>query len=304
MNMNLLSHLNKPEYIYRPAQIFTRLRRELAASHPFEIVPLPWGMEIKIQPDDIVGRAIWTVGLADPTVSEALWRLIEPAETVVDIGANIGHMTSLMAARAGRGGEVISFEPNPHLFAVLTENVARWQDEEGAAIAVHALALSDYSGAGRLGIPATQPQDWALASLLDGTAHAHSTFAVEVRRLDEFLRGPVGVLKIDVEGHELGVLRGAGELLKKHLIRDIIFEEHAAYPTPVTEFLEAIGYSLFNLGQNVFGLKLTPVAAKSYHRVWDSRSCLATLDPARALARLRKRGWEVLRRTQRGAKSQ
>ena len=97
----------------------------------------------------------------------------------------------------------------------MTENVARWQDKQGAAIAVHALALSDYSGAGRLGIPATQPKDWALASLLDGTARAHSTFAVEVRRLDEFLRGPIGVLKIDVEGHELGVLRGADALLNR-----------------------------------------------------------------------------------------
>jgi FkbM family methyltransferase len=294
--MQVIDHLKKPEYLFRPSQLLIRIQHELKGKHRYETVRLPWGLTIKIQPDDIVGRALWTVGLVDPTVSEVLWRLIEPQETVVDVGANIGYMTGLMATRVERSGKVISFEPNPDLFALLSENAAHWQNELGTPIALHQLALSDHCGAGRFGIPAVQAQDWTLAGLLDDATRAHSTFSVEVRRLDEYIPGPIGVLKIDVEGHELKVLQGAGALLRERLIRDIVFEEHAGYPTPVTELLEAAGYPLFNLGQTLFGLKLTPIAAKSHHRAWDSRSCLATLDPQRALARLRKRGWEILRR--------
>lgn len=290
--MNLVDQLKKPEYLFRPSQVLVRIWRQLKGNHRFETVRLPWGLEVRIEPDNIVGRAVWTVGVADSTVSEVLWRLIDPAETVVDVGANIGCLTGLMAARAGRG-KVLAFEPSREVFVNLSENVAAWQRQLPATLLAYPLALSNYHGAGVLSVPEGSARDWALAGLVSDEQEGD---AVEVRRLDGLVDEPVGVLKIDVEGHERAVLEGAGELLRRGLVRDIVFEDHQSYPTPAAQFLEAHGYELFNLGQRVWGPKATPIRELSCHRAWDSRSCLATLQPARALARLRKGGWETLSR--------
>ena len=64
---------------------------------------------------------------------------------------------------------------------------------------------------------------------------------------------PVGVLKLDVEMHELEALRGADGLLSRKLIRDIVFEEHRAAPTPVTTLLESYGYEIIGIRQGLGG---------------------------------------------------
>ena len=294
--MWLLDHLNKPEYIFRPSQIITRLRREYQKPRQFEELTLTWGAKIKFQADEIVGRALWTVGVADPTVTEVIWRLADSGETTVDVGANIGYMTSLLAARVGARGKVIAFEPHPGTFRLLSENVAVWRRDLGAPIETHQVALSDYDGDGLLGLPRDFNQDRALASLSLSSDRVAATIPVQVRRVDSLVKEPIGMMKIDIEGHELLALRGALELIGRRQIRDIIFEEHGNYPTPVTDFLEDQGYTLFNLGQRILGPKVNAVREGSCHRRWDSRSCLATIEPSRALARLRKSGWETLRR--------
>ena len=54
--------------------------------------------------------------------------------------------------------------------------------------------------------------------------------------------GQIDLLKLDVEGHEAAVLHGATGLLGRGAVRDIIFEEHAPYPSPTTRLLEGQGY--------------------------------------------------------------
>ena len=61
----------------------------------------------------------------DLAVSEALWRLLDPGALALDVGANIGFMTNLMAWRSGPCGRVLAFEPHPEVFRSLAENVER-----------------------------------------------------------------------------------------------------------------------------------------------------------------------------------
>ena len=68
-------------------------------------------------------------------------------------------------------------------------------------------------------------------------------------RLDEALSSHVGVVKLDCEGHELAALLGAERLLQHGMIRDVVFEEFASYPTPVTDLLEAAGLEVMALGE-------------------------------------------------------
>lgn len=111
MNLQKLKlYINRPEYIFRPNQIFQRFfKSNLHQKNEFHSVNLPWGLNIKIptNPNDVVGKAISSYGIYDLSLTELLWRLIFPGETALDIGANIGYMTSIMAKRVGQTGKVI-----------------------------------------------------------------------------------------------------------------------------------------------------------------------------------------------------
>lgn len=103
----------------------------------------------------------------------------------------------------------------------------------------------------------------------------------------------IGLLKIDVEGHELKVLKGAQRLLASGLIRDIVFEDFDVPPKPTASLLESYGYVIYRIGNTLFGPTLGPVAASDADPM-NSTNFLATRTPKRALARLAKRGWAVL----------
>ena len=68
-----------------------------------------------MNPKETIGRAILRLGVYDLCVSESICRLLDPGESAIDVGANLGYMTSLMAAKAGKCGSVESFEPHPDL---------------------------------------------------------------------------------------------------------------------------------------------------------------------------------------------
>lgn len=293
--------LNKPHYVFRPSQLARRIARSSRRdrdAREFEEARLPWGATIAVRPEDEIGSLILRLGVFDLCVSEAIWRLLDPGATAVDAGANIGHMTSVMATRVGARGAVFAFEPHPVTFGELSSNVARWRaDPRTGDIRLHELALSDRGGTARLGAPADFDSNRGSVGLLgesDAGARAGSVHEVALARLDEVVDAQVGVLKIDVEGHELEVLRGAGRLLSAGRVRDVLFEEWDTPPTPVTTFLENEGYALFSMDQALLGPSIGPAGARSGRRGHQAPSYLATRDPARALSRLRRRGWAVL----------
>lgn len=298
--MKLIASLRKPEYVFHPARVWHRIVGEFLDPPPeFADVLLPWGHLIRVRPQEMIGACIWRVGIYDVCVSECLWRLMDPGEVAVDVGANIGHMTSVMAWRAGQHGKIISIEPHPELFEELRFNISRWQNLMNAPdIVLHNLAVSDRTGLALLHVPQAFRANRGIASLLESSAQESSseTHSVNVTTLDALIPGieKIGVLKIDVEGYELAVLRGSVELLSSKRARDIIFEDHGIPPTPVMELLREHGYSVFHLGQRLRGPEIIDIRQPYVQKLVHAPSFLATIDPQRALKRLSKRGWRVL----------
>ncbi|MBD1873990.1 FkbM family methyltransferase [Nodosilinea sp. FACHB-131] len=300
--MGVISFINRPEYFFQPNQIVKRFKLNFKASPVPETFNLPWGAKLNAFPGEVIGRSISAMGIYDLCVSETLWRIIDEGETCVDVGANIGYMTSLMAHRVGLRGKVIAFEPHPTIYQRLSNNVRSWSTEKNwTQIETSSLAISEQLGQAQLFIPTNFDLNQGTASLMLSSDEVDCStgqqLVVETDTLDNLFNSlTIELLKIDVEGHEINVLSGAEKLLGENRIRDIIFEEHRAYPNPVSEFLKEKGYSVYRVTKKFLKPDLVPPQAAGFHP-WEPPCYLATKDVDRVASRFKSLGWKCLKNT-------
>jgi FkbM family methyltransferase len=187
----------------------TLLRLLRARRRPFG-VRLRTGTVVVVSPREgdafaeTVGWSCFLHGEWEPHVERALRAVLRPGDAAVDVGANLGYFSIGMAQAVGPTGRVDAFEPVPPTFARLAAG-ARANDL--AQLHVHAHALGSEHGEAEI----------AWDERIAGSASLHgggpSRAVVEVRRLDELGLPPPRAIKLDVEGHELEVLRGARETI-------------------------------------------------------------------------------------------
>jgi FkbM family methyltransferase len=193
---------------------------------------LPCGRRLQLRFSDIVARRLLLWGKFEPEVSTAIFALVRPGMTVLDIGANIGLHTVDLAGRVGPRGRVIAFEPNPAVRAELNANVLLNGLKN---VEVREEALWDRDGDETFCFP-------AIGSEAMGGLRRNQTFDVKYEakvtaaRLDTTLSllgiNEVDFIKLDVEGAELPVLRGAGTLLDGSNRPSVLFESHLANSAP------------------------------------------------------------------------
>src|SRR5262245_31378322 len=178
-------------------------------------VRLPWGHLLEIKVNEGVGREPFSKRVFDIAVSEVAWRLLRAGDRAVDVGANIGYMTSLFATRVGPRGWVDAFEPHPRIRERLQRNVARLKGDVAAAhVTVHGCALGERAGAARLLEPEIFGLNEGAATVAWSDDEPAIGFDVEMARLDAILDVErIALLKVDVEGFEPQVLAGAERLL-------------------------------------------------------------------------------------------
>ncbi|MEH2411346.1 FkbM family methyltransferase [Nostoc sp.] len=302
-------NLNKPEYFFRPSQIWQRIQRstENNVINNFSSVILPWKAQIKVHPDDTIGRAIYMTGVYDLIVTEMLWRLIEQGEIAIDVGANIGYMTSIMAAKVTQTGKVYCYEPHPEIYQELLENITSWQESMGwHNIIPREIAISDKSGSNVLTIPDGFDKNRGLSKIetnnnvltINESSLIQKSYLVSVSTLDKILdlnqSFQIGVLKIDIEGHEFEALNGAKQMISQQKIRDIIFEEHNSNPSLVTNFLQKYGYTIFKAVGGFWGPIICSPESQITGRDWEPPCYLATINPARVVQRTKAWGWHSL----------
>ena len=191
---------------------------------------------------------------------EIAWvrRLLKPGDIVLDVGAHIGFFTMHMAAMVGPSGRVYAFEPFDANAELLERSVA--ENRFAERVVVTRAAVGAASGSATLTFAAETLNSGGAYLLRDGTAPLTGNVkkTVPLVALDEFtLPRPVKFIKMDVEGAEPQVLRGAARLLKND--RPLILSElhptqlQRASATTADEFLaqlRQLGYRAQDLHGN------------------------------------------------------
>lgn len=289
--ISLLKALQRPEYFYNPGQLWRRSWQKLSRSSEEGSSSQLLGESFQYQVSEDIGRALHSFGLYDLCVSEALWRLLRKGDMAIDVGANIGYFSLLMAKRTGPQGSVVAFEPNPQIVQILLANTKCCEN-----ISVHAVALSQHEQLGNLYGTTDYAANRGLASLQGNSEEVIAQ--VQLKALDSFSLKP-RLIKMDVEGHELQVLRGAEQTLES--VEHVVYEEHDWKNSGVKSFLEENGFKNYYLQKRFSELKLVAPNDSSVIDKTEPPNYLATRWAHDEItAHFAKGGWSFLRALRRG----
>jgi FkbM family methyltransferase len=170
-----------------------------------------YGFRLHLDPvqDHGVERSIYYFGTYEKGTLHILDHILAPGDVFVDVGANIGLMSVFASQKVGEKGRVVSFEPNPKTRAILQKNISL---NHCTNIRAEAFALSEQNKKSRI------YDRWDVnrggASLIAPEKPTDSYEIEETTFSDFFADTPsIKLVKIDVEGYELNVLKGARKYL-------------------------------------------------------------------------------------------
>lgn len=217
--------------------------------------------------DWAVGARIALRRTHEPHVTHVMRPLLRPGTVLVDLGANIGYYTLLAAARVGRTGKVIAFEPSVDNCALLSKSL---QANHFDNVVVHNVAVAEAEGV--VGLHRHDSNGYILPP---ETVSAHLE-RVRTVTLDRVLcdEPRVDVLKMDIEGAEGRALQGMRRLLRR--CAPIIFTEFnpsalravsGMAPEHYLDQLRALGYALYVIHRTT-GQHATPQSTADIMRAW------------------------------------
>jgi FkbM family methyltransferase len=207
--------------------------------------------QIIINPENgFVDRHIFTSGVYEPDILTVINNNLNPGDTFVDIGTNIGQHSLFAASVVGESGKVISFEPIPSLVKQFSDSIKLNNFEK--RIVQYPMGCSNTEGSFPLKI---KPGNIGGSGFHLNNSD-YETINVPTTTADKILSTHSGVdfIKIDTEGHELEALKGLTETLKKHHPKLLIefspcfWGENAL--TKTSEFFKILSenhYSVFDL---------------------------------------------------------
>ena len=179
----------------------------------------------------------FVTGRYEPEKTAAIARTVRPG----DVGAHVGYFTLLMSDVVGDAGRVVAFEPRPINHRFLLRHVAV---NAASNVEVLACCVGERTGPARLETRTGT-----------GTGHVSETgdVAADMVSIDELVASgrlpPPTFLKIDVEGGELGVLRGARRVLADHRPRMVLATHSPELESHCRAYLADLGYEMSDIGQ-------------------------------------------------------
>jgi FkbM family methyltransferase len=158
--------------------------------------------------------------LYEPETSKFIVKTLKKGDTFIDIGANNGYFSLMASILVGSTGKVYAFEPTPDSFKRLQTNV---HINKFKNIKLFECALGDKVGKIKLNISKKEDGQNSIADIVD----KKESIVVQIKKLDDILKGNrVNLIKIDVEGYEKEVFRGAIKTIKNNRNIKIVFENN------------------------------------------------------------------------------
>ena len=209
-------------------------------------------IKMLLDPNDQVSRHILETGFWERDSWQVVQQHLQSGATFVDIGAHIGYYSLKAAPVVGPSGRVVAIEPNPETVRKLRDNI---QASGAHVVTVEPVACADVEGT--LELFAAPEANTGETSLSRANASQSGTvvtsYQVRARPLDDILRDTgvsrVDAIKIDVEGAELIVLKGARETMARFhpmILVEIIDRQLRAMGSSadeLTAFLHSQGYT-------------------------------------------------------------
>lgn len=203
----------------------------------------------------MVQRAMRTY---EPAKHALILRHLRPGMTFIDVGANKGDFTLLAARLTGPAGRVISIEPEPENHSVLRRSI---ELNDYANITVLQVALSDSDATADLQIGSTSG-----SHTLSPEFNGLRAVSVPTRTLDTVVAdhrlSSVDMIKIDVQGFELAVLRGAAQALKANpriiLLLDLPKQDEKRHA--IAQYLAPFNFTYFPDGNELAPTRELPAA--------------------------------------------
>ena len=198
-----------------------------------------------------------TNGVFEPYTTEVIKQNISNGDLVMDIGANIGYFTLIMAKGIKENGKVFSFEPEPKNFELLKKNV---EINNYSNVILEKKAIGNKTGIAKLYL-ADRKNNIFHSGMhrifrSDLVSQISNPVSINIIKLDDYLQDlkfikKIRLIKIDVEGAEFDVLKGMSKILDENKGIKIVMEfssenleDYGSNPSDVMDFLINKGFKL------------------------------------------------------------
>lgn len=209
----------------------------------YRTVTVPFGSNSGLKFNPQGSAPSYALGISEMNVQRRISGILGQAGTFYDVGANVGFYSVFAAACVGATGHVYSFEPVPENARGLRRNLQLNEVIQDNYF-IREVALSD--SVGLRSFTTSQEPFWGSLEPRSFVKRPSRVITVRTSTLDEEirhggLRAP-DVIKIDVEGHEIEVLRGASATLCRS--KPAIVIEFHENRNEITDFLLQFGYDI------------------------------------------------------------
>ncbi len=171
-----------------------------------------FGFKINLDPafDKNIENVIFERGVYEQGTVSVLQRFLKPGSVFVDVGANIGFLSLVAANIVGKTGRVHAFEPFPDTFEILEENKSINDYDQ--------LMTYDFGLGSATEIELIYPENENRGGASIVNHSSEKGVGIKIKKLDDLDFGQrINMMKIDVEGFEFEVLKGAEQTIKKDL---------------------------------------------------------------------------------------
>jgi len=227
-------------------------------------------IRMELDPEEWLQMDLRASGCLEPRTTALFERILRPGDSCVDVGAHVGYHSLVAARLVGASGRIFSIDPQPYNCAKILTN-AELNGFSNITVVAAAVGEAD----GFTSLRSQSRHDKARLTLAGpGVNDGALTFVVPKITLrwliETYKLRPLTLLKIDVEGFELEVLRGAGDTSRE--IENIVFEvlpdEEADRTLAIERKLRDCGFQMFD----VDGAAWRPGQACTENNVWARRS--------------------------------